>query len=184
MTTGRHTAPQSLRPGLNGCTTLRDNGDSCRAVEFSMPSLSDLIAAVRDAEEHQPDAMVTIVLPSDDQKWLQLLPDKINLAYPFDKPPREQLAELQIPNADKAIVGFWEAGLFADFETSSMSIDELSDLLNAYMVAAFRTADLDEFSVTFEVAERGTIEADSEYGFLRKIVELKRYFEGKSAKKP
>lgn len=142
-----------------------------------MPSLHDLINAVRDAAENEPGAMISLTHRSDDGKWAQLLPDKVNLSYPFSQPPSDVIDELNFPNHDKAVVGFWEAGLFADFDTSSMTVDQLVHFLGAYLDAAFGTASLDDFSVAFGVAERGTITADSKSDFLRKIVELKRYFE-------
>jgi hypothetical protein len=147
-----------------------------------MPSIYDLIVAIRDAGEHEPDAMITLTLHADDEKWAQLLPEKINLCYPFAQAPNDLFTELEIPNADKAIVGFWEARLFADFETSSMTVDQLSGFLNAYLIKAFGTANMEEYNVSFDVAERGRIEADSKQEFLRKIVALKRQFEGKSTR--
>lgn len=148
-----------------------------------MPSIHDLIVSIRDAGEHEPDAMITLTLRSDEEKWAQLLPEKINLCYPFEQTPNDLFTELEFPNADQAIVGFWEAGLFADFETSSMTVDQLSGFLDAYLTKACGTANIEEYNVSFDVAERGKIEADSEQEFLRKIVELKRQFEGKSTRK-
>lgn len=148
-----------------------------------MPSLHDLINAVRDAAENEPDAMISLTHRSDDGKWAQLLPDKINLSYPFDKSPSDLIEELNFPNNYKAVVGFWEAGLFADFDTSSMTVDQLVQFLDAYLDAVFGTAHLDDFTVSFDVAERGTIKADSTSEFLRKIVELKRYFEGRPTRR-
>jgi hypothetical protein len=144
-----------------------------------MPSLHDLITAVRDAGRNEPDAMITLTHHSDDSKWAQLLPDKINLSYPFGKSPSDLIAELNFPHNEKAVAGFWDAELFADFDTSSMTVDQLVQFLDQYLDAAFGTASLDDFAVSFDVAERGTIKAESKSEFLRKIVQLKRYFEGR-----
>ena len=149
-----------------------------------MPSLQDVINAVRDAADQEPDTMVTLTLSADDTKWLQILPDKINLAYPYENPPLEQLTAFGIANIEIAAVGFFEPGLFADFDTSAMSVQQMSEFLTAYLATAFGTVDLDEYSVSFDVAERGTIVANSDHEFLRKIVQLKRYFEGRSPRKP
>jgi hypothetical protein len=162
-------------PGLHDITILTE-------MKF-MPSLLDLINAVRDAAENEPDAMITLTHRSDEAKWAQLLPDKVNLAYPFDKPPADLIVELKFPNAEQTIVGLWEAGLFADFDTTSMTADQLTQFLDAYLAAAFGTAHLDDYTVSFDVAERGTITADSTPEFLRKIAELKRYFEGRPARR-
>lgn len=144
-----------------------------------MPSLHDLIQVVRDAAANEPDAMITLTHQDDDGKWVQLLSDKINLSYPFDKQPSDLLVELKFPHADKAVAGFWEANLFADFETSSMSADQITLFLDAYLNAAFGTACLDDFTISFDLAERGTIQADTPGEFRQKILDLQRYFEGR-----
>ncbi|QDU25179.1 hypothetical protein ETAA8_02410 [Anatilimnocola aggregata] len=144
-----------------------------------MPSLHDLITAVRAAAEGEPDAMITLTHHSDDSKWAQLLPEQINLSYPFCQSPTDLIAERNFPHNEKADAGLWDAGLFADFNTSSMTVDQLVQFLDAYLAAAFGTSSLDDFAVSFDVAERGTITAESKSEFLRKIVELKRYFEGR-----
>lgn len=149
-----------------------------------MPSLQDVINAVREAADQEPDTMVTLALSADDKKWLQILPDKINLAYPYENPQREQLNVLGIPNVEIATVGFFEPGLFADFDTSAMSAQQVSAFLTAYLATVFGTDDLNEYSVSFEVAERGTIVGNSDHEFLRKLVQLKRYFEGRSPHRP
>ncbi len=127
-----------------------------------MPSIHELINAVRDAAENEPDTMITLTLHSDESKWAQLLPDKINLSYPFDKSPLDLFAELKLPNAEKTILGFWEAGLFADFDTCSLTVDQLAQFLQVYLDAAFGTAGLENYAVSFDVAERGTMISDSE----------------------
>lgn len=144
-----------------------------------MPSIHDLIVAIRDAGEHEPDAMITLTLRSDNEKWAQLLPEKINFCYPFNQEPDQLFAEWEIPNADQAVVGFWDAQLFADFDTSSMTADQLSGFLQAYLHQAFGTAKIEEYDVSFDVAMRGKVEADSKHEFLKKIVSLKRQLEGK-----
>ena len=149
-----------------------------------MPSLHDLLTAVREAANREPDTMVSLALRSDDAKWCQILPDKINLAYPFDKPPLEAFAEFGTLNSSNIAIGFWEPFIFADFDTASMSIAQVEDFLTSYLVAVFGSADPDEYAVSFEVALRGTIAADSDDEFLRKIVQLKRHFEGRSSHKP
>lgn len=143
-----------------------------------MPSIAELVAAVRDAAEHEPDAMISLTHRSDEAKWAQLLHDKINLSYPFDAPPAATLADLGLPHADKAQPGIWDANLFADFETESMNNAELSEFLQAYLTTVFGTSDISKYDVSFDLAERGTIAAETTHEFLREIVKLKRRLEG------
>ena len=145
-----------------------------------MLSFSVFISAVREASEHEPDAMISLTLRSDDGKWAQLLRDKINLSYPFQSPPAKTLADLRLPNADKLRPGFWDAGLFADFDTASMNDSELSAFLNEYLAKAFGTSDISNYIVSFDVAERGIIKAETTREFLREIVRLKQQLDGKA----
>ena len=103
-----------------------------------MPSIHDLIEAVRDARQHEPNTVISLTLRSDSEKWAQLLPEKVNLCYPFDQPPSDLIRALKLPHADLAIAGFWEANLFADFDTSAMTVDQLSCFLHAYLAEAFK----------------------------------------------
>lgn len=144
-----------------------------------MSSLHDLIVAVREVANSEPDSMITLTHHSDDSQWLQLLPDKVNVSYPFRQSPADLIDDLNFPHRDRVVEGFWEAELFADFETHAMTTDQLVDFINAYLSEAFGTKCLEDFDVSFEVADRGTLVAESNTEFLQKIVALKRYFEGR-----
>jgi hypothetical protein len=149
-----------------------------------MQTILELIAAVSDAAEHTPDAMITLTHHSDDSKWMQLLHDKINLSYPFAANPAKQFADLALPHAAEVRVGFWEPKLFADFECSTLSDVQVAEILTAYMSAVFGTSDVSEYKVSFDLAERGKIEADNTRDFLREIVKLKRRLEGRTSATP
>lgn len=144
-----------------------------------MQSINELIDGVRAAAADEPDAMISLTLRSDDTKWAQILADKINLSFPFDTPPATALADLRLPYAEKARVAVWDANLYADFDTTSMSSPELSEFLGAYLVAVFGTCKLCDYDLSSDVAERGRIEAETTHEFLRKIVELKQRLVGK-----
>ncbi len=137
----------------------------------TMPSIHDLVATIRDVGQYEPDAMITLTLRSDEEKWAQLLPEKVNLYFPFDQEPRGVVRALGLPGADEAVAGLWVAELFAEFETLRMSDDRLSAFLTAYLSTVCGTANIGEYDVTFGVAERGKIEADSAAEFVRKIVD-------------
>lgn len=143
-----------------------------------MQPIAELISAVKSAGELQPDAMISLTLRSDDTKWAQLLPDKVNLSYPFDTDPAANLANLRLPHAEKARAGFWDANLFADFDTALLTSAELSEFLIAYLTTVFGTSDTSDYDVSFGLAERGTIKAETTREFLREIVKVKRQFEG------
>ena len=145
-----------------------------------MQTILELVTAVSDAAEHSPDAMITLTHRSDDSKWVQLLHDKINLSYPFAAKPENQFADLALPHAAELRGRFWEPKLFADFEFSKLSHDQLAEFLTAYMSAAFGTSDVADYKVVFAEAERGTIEADNTRDFLREIVKLKRRLDGRT----
>jgi hypothetical protein len=145
-----------------------------------MPPIDELVSVIRDAGAHEPNAMISLTHRSDDAKWAQLLPDKVNLSYPFDSPPAKTLADLRLPHAEKARPGFWTAKLFADFDTNVMNSTELTEFLVAYLTTVFGTADTSDYGVSFDLAERGTIKAETTPEFLREIVKLKQRLEGKS----
>lgn len=148
-----------------------------------MQSITELISAVRDAGDSEPNAMVSLTLRSDDAKWVQLLCDRINVSYPFDTAPAVTVGQLGLPHAEKAHPNFWESNLFADFDTTSMNSAELSAFLISYLTTAFGTADLSEYDLSFDVAERGTIKAGTARELLRAIAEIKCSLGGKSRRK-
>src|SRR5262249_51234719 len=124
--------------------------------------------------------MITLTNCLDDSKWMQLLHDKINISYPFVSNPDKQLTELGLPHATKLRVGFWEPKLFADFSVSTLSKLELAEFLIAYMSTVFGTSEVSHYKTSFDLAERGTIQADNTRDFLREIVKLKRYLAGRT----
>lgn len=141
-------------------------------------TMIDLLAALQDAAEQAPDAMLTLAHRSDESKWMQILSDKINLSYPFDSPPDAQFGALSLPNAAKLHAGFWQANTFADFETAELNRMELAEFLEAYLSRVFKSEDLSDYQTSFDLAERGRIEAESKQEFLRELVKLKQRFMG------
>jgi hypothetical protein len=142
-----------------------------------MNPIVDAIRRVREAEAAgDSDATVTIDHQSDDAKWMQILPDRINVGYPFAEPPLERLRAIGISHADKLELVTWEAGLFADLRHRALSDSELASFASSYLTMVFG---LDEnnaeaFNVNGGSAMRGHIEFDDPKQALRQFARIKR----------
>ena len=132
----------------------------------------DLLRSLADAAGDDPNAIVTISHKTDDTKWMQLLPDKINVSYPFDDPPADRLAELQLPHRDLLEPGFWDIGLFADFGTEGLTSVELGEFIAAYLRIVFNDENPDVYEVDVGSAVRGSFEFDDAKELLGELLRL------------
>lgn len=137
-------------------------------------SIQEILTEIEVLGHHSPDVMVTLRHRLDESKWVQLLPDKINLSYPYDGEPAEKLAALDLPFSTNLRPEFWMPNLFADFKTAELDTAQLAEFVIAYMSKVFTSTDLSEFEISMDLAERGKIRADTESEFLRELVMLKR----------
>ena len=88
--------------------------------------------AVAAAEAGEGDFTVTLESREDPDKWIQLAWDTINVAFPLDTGPDEELARRGFTFPEDVELLAWEAGKFATFAQGAEPLAELVALVERY----------------------------------------------------
>lgn len=103
-----------------------------------------LLQAIREGENGNTDFFITLEAKDDQSKWIQFTWDSINLAYPFNSEPAQNLSKLKIllPNEFELIA--WEKNLYVTFSHNAEKINEITGFAEEYARRIFEIEPISE----------------------------------------
>ena len=85
-----------------------------------------------DEGEHEDDFTVTLESRQDPDRWIQITPDMINMAYPLATEPTAELARRGFTLPREVGLAAWEPRKFATFHHAAEPLDELVAFVERY----------------------------------------------------
>ncbi|GEP46215.1 hypothetical protein [Brevifollis gellanilyticus] len=92
--------------------------------------LAEIRPVLREVIEGAPDTCATLEADDDPQKWLQVVDQTVNAAYPHSDNPEERLGRLGLPLLSTKLVS-WEACKFATFDFAEFEVKAIADWIDA-----------------------------------------------------
>ena len=96
--------------------------------------IAEIRPAIREAIQGAPSTCVTLQITGEPAKWIQIVADTVNAAYPHTLDPQEKLNTLPKLAGHGKVVG-WETGKFATFQFDKMEPTSLAHWVDAYFVS-------------------------------------------------
>ena len=102
--------------------------------------LAEIRPALREVVEGAPDTCATLEVEGNSERWMQVVDQTINGAYPYSDNPEERVSGLGLPPISAKLVS-WEAGKFATFEFAQFEVKAVAEWIDAYFVRVIGCAD-------------------------------------------
>ncbi len=117
-----------------------------RGITAIRAALRDVLAAETTDEG---DLCATIVADRDEDRWVQVLGDSLNVAYPSSDDPARRLVPLLAAKVPVTLET-WEAGTYATLRLGSLELEAVAGAVDAVFTELLgRSADY-EVTVTLE----------------------------------
>ena len=100
-----------------------------------------------DGGAQEDDFTVTLESRRDPDRWIQITPEMINMAYPLATEPSEELTRRGFTFPRQVELASWEAGKFATFHHAAEPFDDLVAFVERYAREILR-AEPDEETFT------------------------------------
>lgn len=112
--------------------------------------LAEIRPALREVVEGAPDTCATLEVEGDSEKWVQIVNQTVNAAYPHSDSPEERLSDSGL-SAPASKILCWEAGKFVTFEFGQFELMAVAEWVDAYFVRVMGCTDGEyHLDVTFE----------------------------------
>jgi hypothetical protein len=95
--------------------------------------IAEIQPALREAFDGAPITCVTFEVEGDQERWLQVVDQTINAAYPHADDPESRLRAL--PGVSGLRISSWEAWKFVTLECPGWDAGSLATWIDAYFVA-------------------------------------------------
>jgi len=113
----------------------------CDAGQVTHPGqVAKLIQTVfDDASEHpdEPHLCVTLEATEDNDIWIQIIPDALNMAYPFSAHPQNTLDKI-LCRHPAAQLQDWEENKYATWSFNAMAATELANIIDELARSVFK----------------------------------------------
>jgi hypothetical protein len=100
---------------------------------MSADQIAVITPALREVVDSEPGRCVTFEVSGDSEKWIQVLDEFVNTAYPHNDNPEDRLSKLGL-QPPAATLRDWEANKYATFEFSRLDVQVVAKWIDAYFV--------------------------------------------------
>ena len=105
---------------------------------MSADQIAEIRPAIREAIEGAPDTCVTFEVTGVPGRWMQVVGQTINAAYPHEDHPQNRLTAM--PAVAGLEVTGWEARKFATFGLPELDVTILARWIDAYFIGVLACA--------------------------------------------